>query len=461
MLNQKIGLEFEFPMVNSIGECASYNDDLRLWKEWKKLGYEYKYDPHTKKIVGAYKQFQNGKREVGTDYCTGTFEVAMPPEKNLKAARKVWKKFLSEECLPILKRNELRILGYASQPKSRHLKNKMAPKGHYQIWNQLLAANCAEWIRDKGSGFAAAQYNIDVPFKQITEVTNALTKITCVVWALSMNDPVSNSEVTRFKSTRLRVYESIVKGGGFKNRGSFPDDEYKSVEDYIDKAWSKPIFEIIRAGKSLKPLRRSLTTWSFIKKKRAVFVDLAGNQSEFQIIPEDLALGIYFYWPAVRIKMFFNDECSVDRIVAAVKKGQVKKVLSAEGSSCFIEIRPVATAPQEELFAWPAFFIGLIENRSQLEKITKGWSMKDLEALIPSIQRYGLATKWKGKSLNKHGKDIISVAKSGLEKKHKGLVSWLAPLEARQALGLSPADKAKRVYEKEGMNQLVDYLAIK
>lgn len=458
---QKIGLEFEFPMVNAKGECAGYHDDLRLWKAWKKLGYEYKRDHHTKKIVGIYKQLKSGKREIGTDYCAGTFEIAMPPEENLKLAKKEWEKFLKKECLPILNKNGLQLLGYASQPKTRHLKNKMAPKGHYQIWNELLAKNCAEWIRDKGSGFAAAQYNIDVPFNIISEVASALTKTTCLVWAWSLNDPISNSEITSFKSTRLKVYECIVKGGGFKNRGSFPDADYKSAEDYIDKAWKKPIFEIIRKGVSLQPQDRKLTTWDFIKKQEAVFVDLGGKKLTCRISTEDLALGLYFYWPSVRIKMFFDMKCTVQDIVSAVRNGEVEKTLTNRGNSSFLEIRPVAMTPQDELFTWPAFFLGLIENYKKLASITKDWKMSELENLMPDIQKRGLETVFKGKSLNDHGKTILKVSKQGLSRKYSELLPWLSPLEEKAVTKITPADRVMKIFDQRGMDGLIEYLVVR
>ncbi|HLN18888.1 MAG TPA: glutamate-cysteine ligase family protein, partial [Patescibacteria group bacterium] len=274
----KIGLEFEFPLVRQDGSAATYDDNIKLWEEWKKLGYTIKKDPYTQKIIGGYKKTPEGILEVGTDYPTCTFEVGLPPEKNLIAANKAWEKFLRKECLPTLDKYNLKLLGYGTQPVTRHLKKYMSPKGHYAIWNKLLPVKYNHWIRDKAIGFAGSQYNIDVPVEKIAEVSNTITKLTCIVWGLSANDPISNSEITPFFSTRIMLYDRIARGHFFGRRTNFFTSDIKNLEDYITRAWKGRIFEIIRNGQPHYPAKSAFSTWDFIKANKATFIDLDGNK---------------------------------------------------------------------------------------------------------------------------------------------------------------------------------------
>lgn len=463
----KIGLEFEFALTDKEGNASIYSRTEKLYEAFGARGWQVKKDVFTGKIIGASKDFPDGHYDIGVDYGLCTFEIALPPVESVEEAQKQWDVFLHEEILPVLESQNLLILAYAHQPKTKDLRECVGPKGHYLIWNRMmdtmLGKEKAEELRTSITGVNAVQYNIDVEYDRLIPAVNVLTKLTYVIWSWSLSSPVTGGEVQPYLSRRLKDL-MILADGDLIEHGRWyrtPLKEYTSMQEYVTRRWKSKIFEIIRDGESWYQPNHDISTWDFIQQKKAVFQNLKGQEKEIEINVSDLNFSVYFYWSIVRLHFNFDESKSVDEVVQLIKQNNVREALSDHGDKTYIEIRHVGMCPQNEIFSWLVFFIGCLNSLGELENLTKDWEMARLYDVFDDMLKYGLRAKWMDREFAKWGEEILRISKGGLKNYDKNLFDLLQPLERHLQTKASSAHDIIKVFEYGGMESLIDCLKVR
>lgn len=130
----------------------------------------------------------------------------------------------------------------------------------------------------------------------------------------------------------------------------------------------------------------------------------------------------------------------------------------------FLEMRGSDSGPWSRLCAFSAFWTGILYDEGALDAawdLVKDWTDGEREALRQSVRTIGLnAPVPGGRTLQEFGKDILSIAKSGLRARAKLSVSgddetgFLQELDRTLSSGLTPAEELLHKYENEWARDL-------
>lgn len=130
----------------------------------------------------------------------------------------------------------------------------------------------------------------------------------------------------------------------------------------------------------------------------------------------------------------------------------------------FLEMRGSDSGPWSRLCAFSAFWTGILYDEGALDAawdLVKDWTDGEREALRQSVRTIGLnAPVPGGRTLQEFGKDILSIAKSGLRARAKLSVSgddetgFLQELDRTLSTGLTPAEELLHKYENEWAGDL-------
>ena len=122
-----------------------------------------------------------------------------------------------------------------------------------------------------------------------------------------------------------------------------------------------------------------------------------------------------------------------------------------------IEVRMPCQQPPNETLVTAALNLGLIENLTEAEAFINQYDWTVWKHLRTEAIRYGFQAKLpNGESIMPLIKEILNIAKRGLENRGLDEVLFLNPLFERLEKQQSPADVAIDIFNKKGMNGLLD-----
>ena len=116
----------------------------------------------------------------------------------------------------------------------------------------------------------------------------------------------------------------------------------------------------------------------------------------------------------------------------------------------FIEMRGADGGPSKNLCALPAFWVGLLYDDQALADVTSlisDWSYDEVSALRDRVPVTALKTTFRGGTLQDLAKDVLAIAKQGLERRAKldgsgnDETVFLNPLHDIAASGITPAEE--------------------
>ena len=381
-------------------------------------------------------------------------KLALPPEADLRAAESAWNGFLDAVLLPTLAARGLSVLGYGSQPKTAASGRAfVADKGHYELWISRMELCAHREAIDPWPSYAALQFNLDLPPSQVIPAVNTLISLSPLICAWSANSPVFGGLVQPWLETRAKGYLMLAEGHPFfAGRLWFARYPYDSLAGYLWAAWELPIFEVVRGGKVFHPLDPRLTTLDYAAAGAAEFVDLGGAPTRLTCTAADLALGVLFSWPAVRVKVQLDLDRDVSDILEAVAAGRPEDVLRDRGRSTFVEVRHLPTMGRKESFAWLAMFLGWLADLDALAGLVEGWSTHEVKTCFDRVLVDGWDTSMAGRRLPEWAADAYDIARRALPAEH---ADRLEPLRRRLEEGTSPASDALATYRAEGVDALV------
>jgi gamma-glutamylcysteine synthetase len=459
----RIGIESELPVVTRSGEAASRQKVGALF-EWLVDHHRFEpyHDGHTGALVGVRRAEGAGWLDVGTDYGYCTLEVAFPPEESFSNAEVAWEGFLDDVLVPALEAQELSVLGYGCQPKTKAAGRAfVADKGHYEVWTDHMERHPSHAI-DGWPSFASLQFNLDVPPAELIPATNAFIKLSPLICAWSANSPVFGGRVEPWLELRAEAYLELARASPFfADRLYFPRRPYASLADYMQDAWAMPLFEVRRDGKVFHPALEGLTTFDFAAAGEAGFVDLAGRRSTLRCTAADLAIALVFAWPSVRVKVGLDDALGVTDILEAVAAGRPEAVLLDGGRRTFIEVRHLPTMSKTESFAWLAMFLGWLADVDACATLVQDWSLDEVKACFDEVLVDGWSAGIAGRSLREWGTEAFAIAHRALTSGGSALELRLEPLRRRLETGTSPATDALAVFGAHGVDALVDHLRLR
>ncbi len=318
-----------------------------------------------------------------------------------------------------MKKKKLGILGIGYYPKNFKKNIGWVPKKRYSIMKKKMKAAGSHGL-EMMSSTCCIQTNLDYEnendmFKK-ARIAFALQPF---VTALFANSPIINKKKSKFLSYRSYVWSNTDK----KRCGIIPNVFSKkfTFEEYVSYLLKVPMYFIVRDGK-------------YIEVKNQNFQDfLDGKIKKFpKLLPtiKDLENHISTIFTDVRIKQY-------------------------------IEMRGADSGSWNRICALPAFWVGLLYNKTVLNEtffMIKNWKLVEILKLNKNVQKYGLKSKLRGKKIKNICVEILKLAQKGLKlrnclnKNKENEEHFLNPLFEIANSGVTPAEKLINDYIDKNNN---------
>jgi glutamate--cysteine ligase len=114
----------------------------------------------------------------------------------------------------------------------------------------------------------------------------------------------------------------------------------------------------------------------------------------------------------------------------------------------YLEMRGADGGPWGRICALPAFWVGLLYDpgiQDQAWQLCRDWSVAEMEELRNVVPREGLAASFKGRSVQDWSRDVVALAREGLQRRARldyqgnDETTYLRPLDAIVESGRSQA----------------------
>jgi len=239
------------------------------------------------------------------------------------------------------------------------------------------------------------------------------------VTAIFANSPIINGKKSNFLSYRSYVWSNTDK----KRCGIIPEVFSKkfTFEKYVSYLLKVPMYFVVKDGQ-------------YIEVSNQNFEDfLNGKLKKFpKRLPtiKDLENHISTIFTEVRIKQY-------------------------------IEMRGADSGSWSRICALPAFWVGLLYNKTILDEtfsMIKNWKLEEIIQLNNDVQKYGLKSKLKGQKIQNICVEILKIAQKGLRlrnylnKNKQNEEYFLNTLIEIVNSGITPAEKLINEYVDKNNN---------
>ncbi len=398
-----IGREAEFPVVTATGEAA----DVRyLWDLLLAPGdLKEHYDSGTPNLIaGLDGDEYSYEIEVGV----GTVEVVTRPCTDLFSIQRIMNQAVNRLVRAAARRG-WQVLGYGIQPISPPYLTLMTPKQRYQ---SLYRAMGAEWLWYAVT--ASDQCHVAVARAEITQLLNFGNMMAPVLITLCANSPIHSGRLSPFCSSREGQMASIHAS---EYRHGMPARPYRDIADYIRTA-AERTYLIVRADNEVIPSSRPFS--DYLREHGPDFPAFLFHE--------------HYIWNSARLRTTYGT----------------------------LEIRPACQQPWPEHMAAMALSVGLIEAAQPitdyiLEALGENyWSI--LRTYHQRTIAQGLAAPQPAPNFLR---TIVQLAAKGIQQRGQDEERLLQPIWNRLERRENPAQRARRIYQSDGMHALLAQLAIR
>ncbi|MBI5794346.1 hypothetical protein HZA87_04700 [Candidatus Uhrbacteria bacterium] len=408
------GPEEEFIVVDAQGYAV---DISPLFHDLMKDGWKPKQDAVTGATVGVHRN----DLEVGMDVGYGTLEIGFPHVGNLFNHVGVRADILGFLDGRLADHGFFRLQDYAIQPRTFPSEKLWAPKGRGEIFRRLFPPTV-----HMNTLTASSQVHIDVTRDEVVPVLEMFLALSAVFIALNANSPVwaGQPDPEGMLATRQDAWyrftvdhgywDNVLCGPPSSNGAARTEQAPSSFAELAEFLINAPF--IVRVhGRSVESPGASFMNWSAREN---------GNLSE----------------PKKR-NAYLNHE------------GTVWWQARARVTFGTIEVRP--SCQNKDAVASDALALGLVENlENALAFVRSSKTHQDWRAL----QRTALMQGLRSPTLAKAAHHVLTLADEGLRYRGLGEEVLLAPLKQRVLDSTSPAHRKLAVFEKGGINALVEHL---
>ena len=300
------------------------------------------------------------------------------------------------------------ILGLGYQPKWSLDDVGWMPKGRYKIMREYMPTRGSLGLHMM-LATCTVQVNLDFRSEShMAEMFRAALALQPLATALWANSPFRDGKKIDFLSFRSHIWTDTDPD----RCGVMPfvfEDNF-GFESYVDYMLDIPMYFVYRDGQYIDASGRSFR--DFMAGKLSA---LPGETPSIKDWEDHLTTA----FPEVRLKKF-------------------------------IEMRGADGGPSKNLCALPAFWVGLLYDDQALADVTSmisDWSYDEVSALRDEVPIAALKTSFRGSTLQDLAKDVLAIAKQGLERRAKldgsgqDETVFLNPLHAIAESGITPAEE--------------------
>jgi glutamate--cysteine ligase len=292
---------------------------------------------------------------------------------------------------------------------------ELAPRKRYNIFQKLGKAELMEDMTKRTNGLTA-----NVSYKDAAgavRMAQTAFRVLPVIGAMYASSPLIAGEPSKYLNVRRWCIQNHFPG-----RTGIPStilDPNFSLLDWVEYYFDLPVILRKRNGVTEPLIEKKCTFRAWLEN---------GIDGDFPSM-EDFDQHVKTTWSDMRLR------------------------------PSYIEYRMADTARERYVMTLPALMKGLLqdpENWEKIEKLTEGWTYKDIIEGDQRAWKYGLRAKIKGVTLLSVAQQMLLMANESLhEMKELNSASedesvFLAPLKQRVYIDeRSPADEILRLWESE------------
>jgi gamma-glutamylcysteine synthetase len=398
-----VGREAEYPLVDAQGRVA---DVRRLWDALADSGqFRAKFDTGRENLLVALE---------GTDYSyalevgVGTLEINSRPCSDLFTLD-TWSQQAVGALVHAAARHGSQVLGYGIQPVTVPHVSIMSPKQRYE---SLFRAMGDAWLWYAIT--ASDQIQIDIRRDELLQMLNYGNLIAPVIIAFCGNSPVYGGQLSPFCSGREGRMAEIHAN---EHRHGMPPRPYTGIDDYVASV-SQSTHLILQAGNEVVPGSRPFSQ------------HLLENGADF----EAFLFHEHYVWNSARVRVAYGT----------------------------VEIRPACQQPWSEHMAAMALILGLVEAHEAVDAYIQDalgaeyW--ETMRAYHTQFTARGLDAPQPAPNFLE---TLLDLTARGLHSRGQGEEAFLAPLRERLERRENPGQRARRVFQIDGLPGLLRLAAIR
>ncbi|MFW5835071.1 MAG: glutamate--cysteine ligase [Pseudomonadota bacterium] len=308
------------------------------------------------------------------------------------------------------------MLGIGFNPKWRREDIPRMPKGRYGIMSSYMPKRGSLGL-DMMYRTCTIQTNLDFASEaDMVKKFRVALALQPIGTALFANSPFTDGKPNGFSSYRSHIWTDTDPD----RAGMLPFvfEEGFGFERYVDYMLDVPMYFVYRDGR---------------------YIDASGQSFR------DFMAGRLPALPGER-PLLSDWE---DHLTTAFPEVRLKR---------YLEMRGADGGPWNMICALPALWVGLLYDDATLEAawdLVRDWTHEEREALRRDVPRLGLRTPVRGATLKQLAHEVLAMAAAGLEARAAHDVDgrderkYLAPLEAIQETGRTPAEEKLALYHGE------------
>ena len=425
---RRIGVELKFPFVNSDGRAVGFETVCALWDYLQGCGWETVRDEMNSQIIGAKKagKLNDTVASCETGFCKTEFSLAHAGDL-FELDKAICK--LREELHHFSEKHDVLFLGYGIQPITPPSKRLTMKKSRTSVWDKVFSSN-RHIPKQNGDDVhlftinASSHVHVSVSKDEAIPAVNLLNGFAGAQIALGAHSNIWRGQIDpQYKCVAEKFWDWWMPND---NRTGMPQKPFRDMRDYIcTVAGFRPVY-VKREGKPIV-LTRYQTFEEYYQTARAVGIDTEGQEISFVPEKTDIDLHNTCYWWNARISQYST-----------------------------VENRVNDQQPPEELMCIPALTLGLISALPEVCEELSPYNWEDLRAAREIACREALSGSIGRISLAVMAEKMLELAEFGLQRRGIGEKKFLYPLKKRLVEGKCPADEAARLFERDGIDGLLN-----
>jgi gamma-glutamylcysteine synthetase len=305
----------------------------------------------------------------------------------------------------------------------------MIKKGRTSPWAKVFGSN-RHIDKEDGDDVhlftinAASHVHVSVCPEEAIDAVNVLNGLSGAQIALTANSNIWRGRTDpNYKCVAEKFWDWWMPDS---NRVGMPHSRFSNIEDYVRKISEiKPVY-VLRNGKPII-LEGYKTFAEYYKLARAVGRDIKGREVSFMPEESDIDIHNSCYWYNARISRYFT-----------------------------VENRVNDQQPPDALICIAAVTLGLVSALSEAKKALSCYDWEMLREAREVACRRGPLGKIGDTQLSTIARTMLDTARRGLLCRGLGEEKFLEPLEKRLSEFSCPADRAEDLFEKGGIDALVN-----
>ncbi len=360
-------------------------------------------------IIGLTRNGANVSLEPG-----GQFELSGATVANIHETAAELANHLAEVKV-IADRIGAGFMGLGAAPVWTGNQMPVMPKGRYALMTRHMG-NVGTHGTQMMYRTCTVQVNLDFASEtdmvQKMRVALALQPIATALFACS---PFFEGRDSGYQSWRARIWQDTDKA----RTGMLPfvfEDGF-GFERWVEYSLDVPMYFVYRDGKYIDALGMSFR--DFLVGKLPALPGEIPTLSDF-----------------------------ADHLTTAFPEARLKK---------FIEMRGADAGPVARLNALPALWVGLIYDQDAMDTawdLCKNWSLAEREQLRLDTAKLGLKAQVGGESVQAIAKNVLAIARAGLNARGLGEAAFLDVVDEIAQSGISSSDHLLARYSNKDLSQI-------